>query len=911
MPRLHLHAKLLIAFIVVLMPVLGMLCVDFLSDVRRTREHILDTQFLTAQAVAMQVSETFDTAVGFAWAVSSDPLLQTLDPHVLDPHLKALVERSPLYDSVAIFDTTGLNRGWSNPTTPNEPRVFIGDRPYFQQVLATDAPVISDVLELRRPIRTGLLVSTPVHGPDGRLIGVFNVVMRTDLLEQRYVGSRLQPGQALLLADRNGRLAFHTGIPGLSFEQSNAFARFEPLRAALAGKPSRLARFTHPLLGDERLGVFVPVPHHPWAVGVTVPRQIAMAPLHERMRARLAAVVGILLLNVLLAFVLARHHARPVRQLQSAAQALGRGEMERRVHIATGDELEELGDAFNEMAAQISQRQAEVDALRAQAEHQARHLEAIIASVPDAIFLASPDGRLADANPAGMRLLGFKNRSELGGPVLEHLRRYDLRHADGRPMTPEQQPIRRALAGETFTDVELRLRGRDGEERLFSVHGAPVRDASGQVILGEVVVRDITRRRHEEEELARLLQRELALARIGQALVTEMELERIARVVIEQGLETVGADSIGLWLAEPEHEELTLLASHGLTHDEEADLRRLAFDTPVLSARAAQEERIQVIEDLRDARMAARSEPLLWEGDFRGQVAVPLHSRERLVGVMAYFTRAPRAVSSRELEFHAQVGRLFAVAIEKARLFQQVRTALRLREEFMSAAAHELKTPVTTIQTWAELLLTLETPTPRQLKGLNTIARNTRRIARLVEHLFASVRMVPGPVKLERQRFDLHALVGEQVEKLARTTENPLRLEGSGPLFIHAERPLVGEVVAHLVENALRYSPPGAPVELRVWHRDGEAVVSVHDLGPGIPPERQLHVFEPFYEPLPPGAPGYTGVVELGLHLSQRIVEAHGGHIWLESHPPHGSTFSFSLPLVAPRRLPGEAHPGR
>lgn len=599
MPRLHIHAKLLVAFGIVLLPVLGLLVVDFFADLRRTRENILDAQYMTAQAVAIQASETFDAAISFGWAVSKDPLLQTLDPRQLDSHLKALAERSPLYDSIAVFDATGLNRGWSNPTRPDEPRLWIGDRPYFQKVLATNAPVISEVIELRRPIRTGLLVSTPVRGPDGKPIAVFNVVMRTDLLEQRYVGARLRPGQGIFLADSNGRLAFHTGMPGLSFEQSNTYAHFEPLRAALTGTSSRLARFTSPLVGDERLGAFVPLPHYPWAVGVTVPREIAMAPLYQRTRTRLMAFTGILLLNILLAALLARYYAHPVRQLQKAVQALGRGELKRRVHIETGDELEELGTAFNEMAAHITQRQAEVNAL---------------------------------------------------------------------------------------------------------------------------------------------LEREQAMA-------------------------------------------------------------------------------------------------------------------------------------------------------------QEVRTALRLREEFMSSAAHELKTPVTTIQTWAELLLNLEASTPRQHKGLTTIARNTRRISRLVEHLFAAMQLAPGAPQLERQPLDLSQLVRLQVEKLSRTTDSPLRLECPGSLIVDGQQQLLGDVVTHLLENALRYSPPGGAITLRVWRSEDAAVVSVHDEGPGIPLERQPHVFEPFYEPLPPGVPGYTGVVELGLHLSWQIIQAHGGRIWLEGHPGQGSTFCFSLPL--------------
>ena len=74
-------------------------------------------------------------------------------------------------------------------------------------------------------------------------------------------------------------------------------------------------------------------------------------------------------------------------------------------------------------------------------------------------------------------------------------------------------------------------------------------------------------------------------------------------------------------------------------------------------------------------------------------------------------------------------------------------------------------------------------------------------------------------------------------------------------------------------------------------------MVSVRDHGPGIPPERQPHVFEPMYEPVPSGATGYTGVVGLGLHLSWQIIEAHGGRIWLESAQGEGTTFCFSLPL--------------
>jgi signal transduction histidine kinase len=157
--------------------------------------------------------------------------------------------------------------------------------------------------------------------------------------------------------------------------------------------------------------------------------------------------------------------------------------------------------------------------------------------------------------------------------------------------------------------------------------------------------------------------------------------------------------------------------------------------------------------------------------------------------------------------------------------------------------------------------------------------------------------MAPGLPKMERDRFDLGEVVEEKVKSISRTTENPIQVEAIESLHVDGDRQRMGDVVAHLLENAIRYSPPGASIEVQLRCMDRAAVVSVRDHGPGIPPERQPHVFEPLYEPLPPGATGYTGVVGLGLHLSWQIIEAHGGRIWLESAQGEGTTFCFSLPL--------------
>jgi PAS domain S-box-containing protein len=895
MPRLHFHAKLLLAFGAVLLPVLVLLSADFFQGKQSTQDTLLASQSTAAKAVAVQITESFESAIEFAQAVANDPLVQQMDPLQLDEHVQRLVQRSSLYDAIGVYDATGLNRGWGDPDSPAEPRLRIGDRPYFQKVMATGAPVISEVIELRRPQRTGILICVPIPGPGNRPVGVVNVIMQTDMLEQRYLGARFQSGQEILLIDPAGRLAFHTGHPNLTYEQGGAFLPFAPLQLALDGTPVKLERFTHPLTQQSSLGAFVPTSRHGWVVGVTAPRDVALAPLYVWLRAKLGAFLGILLLSTLLAAMLARRYAHPVRLLQKVARAVGRGEVGQQVSIRTGDELQELAEAFNEMSARVAQRQAEVDALREEAERHASQRDAIIASVPDAIFLISPDGRLCDANPAGCRLLGFKDCSSLGRPLEEYLENHCFRHLDGRPVELAEMPLQRALAGETFTDVELRLCTSTGAERLVSINGSPVRNSSGQIILGEIVVHDITERMQVEEERARLLERELALSRVSQALVMEVELERVAHVAIEQSLQALGADAAGLWLAKPDHQQLSLIGSYGLAQKIREDLEHISLESPLLTAQAARQESMQVVGDMLSEEAPALTKKFAREEDFRSLVAIPLHSRGHLVGVLTCFTHEPRHLPTREREFHTMVGQLFAMAIEKARLFLEVREALRLREEFMSAAAHELRTPVTTIQTWADILGRTEVNSVRQQKGLTAIARNTRRLAQLVEHLFAAVWMAPGLPKMERDRFDLSEVVEEKVKSLSRTTENPIHVESSETALVDGDRQRMGDVVAHLLENAIRYSPPGASIDVRMHCTDHDAVVSVSDHGPVIPPDRQPHVFEPLYEPLPPGATGYTGVVGLGLHLSWQIIEAHGGRIWLNASDA-GNTFCFSIP---------------
>lgn len=224
-----------------------------------------------------------------------------------------------------------------------------------------------------------------------------------------------------------------------------------------------------------------------------------------------------------------------------------------------------------------------------------------------------------------------------------------------------------------------------------------------------------------------------------------------------------------------------------------------------------------------------------------------------------------------------------------------------LRDEFLSTAAHELKTPVTTIKGYVQSMhgWPLVAHEFRKRQTLDAINAQCDRINHRVQEMLDALRFRTVPPNPRRDCFDLGDLASRVVQRTQDNTPlHRLALHRQALASVCADRERTEEVLVSLLDNALKYSPKGGDIDVRVWAREEDAVVSVKDHGVGIQRSRQPHIFEPFFEAVPSGAPGYLGVATLSLYLSKIIVELHGGHIWFESEEGEGSTFYFSSPLA-------------
>jgi PAS domain S-box-containing protein len=236
-----------------------------------------------------------------------------------------------------------------------------------------------------------------------------------------------------------------------------------------------------------------------------------------------------------------------------------------------------------------------------------------------------------------------------------------------------------------------------------------------------------------------------------------------------------------------------------------------------------------------------------------------------------------------------------AVIISALRDISERRRFERLQRDFLAMVTHDLRSPLTAIKGRAQLLRRRAPDDGRIDSAMGSILDQVEQMGRLIDGLADLVRVDAGQLRLRPERFDLVALAREQAAIVQeQTTRHVLQVpDGQGPIVGLWDRQRLGQVMQNLLTNAVKYSPDGGDIAVRVEASRGEARVLVEDHGVGIDRDHLTRLFERFYRADATGAGG----LGLGLHISQMLVEAHGGRILVASTPGEGSTFTVVLPL--------------
>jgi signal transduction histidine kinase len=414
------------------------------------------------------------------------------------------------------------------------------------------------------------------------------------------------------------------------------------------------------------------------------------------------------------------------------------------------------------------------------------------------------------------------------------------------------------------------------------------------------------RRAHEAEALRDELGRRSdvldATNRCARALSSSLELEQAFAAFIRELRGLLSFDRTAILLVEDGH--LRVFATAGAAAD---TVFPPGTVVPIAGSVMTQLQSGQVIyrEDMTEPRYDEEDDFLAL--GLHSRVLAPLLAGRETIGAISLVRREPRAFTQGELELLSLLGRLVGSAVQNIRAYEVERTTAEelrrlsaLRADFVSLVSHELRSPMASVigsartlqMRWREL-----NPVQRE-SFLALIAHETSRLADLITDVLDTSRIEAGTFTYSFGDVDLAALLRDSAAAAERgQDEVPVRAVVRDPLPpVRGDLDRLRQVLVNLIDNAVKYSPPGEEVRIEAQSRNGQVVIDVSDSGPGIPLEHQGVIFEKFGRVQ--GGPAKPGT-GLGLFIARSIAEAHGGSLGVRSGTEQGATFTLSLPLAS------------
>jgi PAS domain S-box-containing protein len=531
-------------------------------------------------------------------------------------------------------------------------------------------------------------------------------------------------------------------------------------------------------------------------------------------------------------------------------------------------------------------------------------LREVLRSAGDGITVQDLDGALVYANDAAAHQLGFATAEEfLATPVADVLARYELIDEDGAPLPLDALPGRRALHGEPEAELVIGFRvDGQADTRWSLVQATPVvRDGAVAFVIN--IFHDITELKRTEARLRMLADAGAILAASSDyqtALqdLADMLVPTLADWCVVDVLEANGVRRVAVAHPDP---AMRARAEQIQAHYPPDP------DRPGGVGDAMRSREPQIVSEITDEMLVGAARDGKHLGLLRGlglksAAILPLIARDQVFGAITLArTAASNAYELEQRPFLEDLARRAAVALDNARLLHEAQEAVRLRDDFLAMASHDMRTPLGAIlgnlQLAQRKIGRLGGEADETLtRNIENAVRTTGKLANLVDELMDVTLLRTGQdLQLAPEDVDLVTLAAEvAAEHLRQSDRHVLRIEGEPNLPGKWDRSRVERVLDNLIGNAVKYSPDGGAVVVHAERTDGMAVVRVSDEGIGIPAGELEEVFKPYHR-----ATNTTGLRGIGLGLAgaREVVRQLGGDLTATSQEGQGSTFTLRLPL--------------
>jgi PAS domain S-box-containing protein len=528
----------------------------------------------------------------------------------------------------------------------------------------------------------------------------------------------------------------------------------------------------------------------------------------------------------------------------------------------------------------ISARKRAEEALREQHEW----FRVTLSSIGDAVIATDTKGVVTLLNPVAESLTGWKQQEAAGQP-LERV----FRIVNERTRREVENPALRAIREGVIVGLSNHtvLIARNGTETPIDDAGSPIRDADGKTVGAVLIFRDVTVRRRAERMQAELFERERVARQSERAA---RETAEAAELRLKLALD---GGRLGTWdyniaagkvACSPGFEQIhgyqpgtfpgTFEAFQDEIHPEDRDRVLMAI------REAIDQQRDHHIE----YRIVRKDGSVRWlEG--RGCLFLDDHqSPDRMIGVCVDVTERRQA----------------SEADNQARLAAE--EANRTKDEFLAMLSHELRNPLSSILGWASVLRSGQMPLERATQALEVIDRNARLEAQLVESLLDLSRITAGKLQLDSERIELAALLGSVMDSLRPAADEKginLQISTEPDVVIVGDSARLQQIFSNLLTNAVKFTPRGGQVQVRLCRVGSNAQIQVADDGGGIDSDLLPHIFDRFRQGESTKGRSHGGL-GLGLAIVRELVQAHGGSVLAESPGRgRGSTFTVTFPIPA------------
>jgi len=528
------------------------------------------------------------------------------------------------------------------------------------------------------------------------------------------------------------------------------------------------------------------------------------------------------------------------------------------------------------------------------AEEKSAKLAAIVESSDDAIIGKTLDGVITSWNPAAEHLLGYTEKDVIGKHITILIPEDRLEEED---LILER--VRSNKKVEHYVTFRVT---KAGLEIPVSISVSPIRDVNGKVIGAAKIIRNNAHQKETEARLLRYAENLEVLNALGKVISEKMDVRDILQKVTDATTRLIGA-AFGAFFynnVSEAGESYMLFALSGAPR-EAFERFGIPRNTALFHPTFTGEGIVRADDITKDPRYGKNS-PFFGMPEGHLQVtsylAVPVISKSgAVIGGLFYGHPEPGKFTREHEQLIFGVATQAAIALDNTKLYEEIRKLNDKKEEFIGLASHELKTPVTSLSGYLQILNRTLPDTDRNKPFLQKALLQVKKLSELISDLLDVSKIETGQLPLSFSDFNITQIVQETIELIQYSTKTHqiILQQPEQEIIISADKQRIEQVIVNLLSNAIKYSPREKLVNVTISATPDKVKVTVQDYGMGIQKEHQERIFSRFYR-VEELASHISGL-GIGLYISKEIISRHHGKLWLESEPEKGSSFFFEIPL--------------